>query len=53
MATLPRTKLARREALEGYIFLLPWIIGFLAFQFGPLLASLYLGFTNYRGSTAL
>lgn len=52
MASLPRTKLARREALEGYIFLLPWIIGFLAFQFGPLLASLYLGFTNYRGSTA-
>jgi multiple sugar transport system permease protein len=47
---LPRTKLARREALEGYIFLLPWVIGFLAFHFGPLLASLYLGFTNYRGA---
>jgi multiple sugar transport system permease protein len=48
--SFPRSKLARREAFEGYVFLLPWIIGFLAFHFGPLLASLYLGFTNYRGS---
>ena len=47
---IPHTKLARREAFEGYIFLLPWLIGFLAFHFGPLLASLYLGFTNYRGA---
>jgi len=49
---LPRTKLARREAIEGYIFLLPWAVGFLLFSLGPLLASLYLGFTTYRGGGA-
>lgn len=49
---LPRTKLARREAIEGYVFLLPWAVGFLIFSLGPLLASLYLGFTNYRGGGA-
>ncbi len=50
MAILPATRRARREALEGYIFLLPWLIGFLLFTAGPLLASLYLGFTTYRGA---
>lgn len=46
---LPRrhSRLARKEALWGYIFLLPWIIGFLVFIAGPMIASLYLGFTSY------
>jgi multiple sugar transport system permease protein len=44
-------KLARREALEGYIWLLPWLVGFLAFTLGPLVASLVLGFTNWDGVT--
>jgi multiple sugar transport system permease protein len=47
------SKLARREAIEGYIFLLPWIVGFLAFTLGPLIAALYLGFTNYSGTGPL
>jgi multiple sugar transport system permease protein len=42
--------LARREAIEGYLFILPWLIGYLIFRLGPLLASLYLSFTNYSGS---
>ncbi|MGC9335451.1 MAG: carbohydrate ABC transporter permease, partial [Anaerolineae bacterium] len=44
-----RLSLARREEIEGYLFLLPWILGFLIFSLGPLLASMYLGFTQYRG----
>ena len=47
---LPKTKLARREALEGYLFLSPWLVGFLVFTLGPILAALYLGFTRYGGS---
>lgn len=42
-----RSQLARKEALWGYIFLLPWIIGFLVFIAGPMITSLYLGFTSY------
>jgi len=38
---------ARREALEGYLGLLPWTIGFLAFTAGPILASIYLSFTQW------
>ena len=47
---LPRSKLAKREATEGYLFVLPWILGYLMFRLGPLLASLCLSFTNYTGS---
>jgi multiple sugar transport system permease protein len=38
----------RREALEGVLYLSPWIIGFLLFIAGPLFASLYLSFTKYN-----
>jgi len=38
----------RREALEGYIFLLPWIVGYIAFSGGPIVASAYLSFTKYN-----
>lgn len=31
----------------GYMFLLPWLIGFLGLTLGPTLASLYLSFTDY------
>jgi multiple sugar transport system permease protein len=44
---MPKSKLARREAIEGYFFILPWIIGFLLFRFGPMLYSLFLSFTDY------
>jgi multiple sugar transport system permease protein len=42
-----RPPLARREARWAYLFLAPWIIGFLAFQAGPMIASLWLSFTEY------
>jgi multiple sugar transport system permease protein len=37
----------RREALQGYLYISPWIVGFLAFIGGPLIASLYYSFTYY------
>lgn len=38
----------KREAILGYIFLLPWLVGFLAFLVGPMIASIYLSMTNYK-----
>ncbi|MDT0446712.1 MULTISPECIES: sugar ABC transporter permease [unclassified Streptomyces] len=38
----------RREALTGYLFLAPWFIGLAAITAGPLVASLYLSFTDYN-----
>ena len=42
-----RLSLARRESLWAYAFITPWIIGFLIFTVGPMLASLYFSFTEY------
>jgi len=36
-----------REAIAFYLLVLPWIIGFLAFTFGPMLYSIYLSLTKY------
>jgi multiple sugar transport system permease protein len=38
--------------LEGYLFIGPWLFGFLALTILPLLASLYLSFTEYDMFTA-
>jgi multiple sugar transport system permease protein len=38
----------RREAMFGYIFLSPWLIGFVVFLLGPMLASIYLSLTQYK-----
>src|SRR5918911_3190676 len=38
----------RREAMEGYLFILPWLFGFLVFTAGPMLASLGLSFTKWN-----
>lgn len=32
----------------GYLFISPWLIGFLVFLAGPIVASLYLSFTRYK-----
>ena len=44
--SLGRTPLARREARWGFIFLSPWIIGFLAFTLFPMIASFGFSLTN-------
>jgi multiple sugar transport system permease protein len=36
-----------RRNFAGYTFLLPWLIGFLGLAVGPIIASLYLSFTDY------
>jgi len=38
----------RREALAGYLFISPWIIGFLVFFLGPIVASFILSFTRWN-----
>ncbi len=45
--TRRRTSLQRQEAVAGYIYIAPWLLGFLAFTAFPFLASFYLSFTEY------
>jgi len=47
----PSAATKRRRAAEtraGYAFLAPWLLGFFALTAGPMLASLFLAFTNYN-----
>jgi multiple sugar transport system permease protein len=43
-----RRSLARQEAIWFYAFVSPWLIGFVLWVAGPMLASLYLSFTSYQ-----
>ena len=36
-----------RDNKAGYLFLLPWLIGLVVITIGPMVASLYLSFTDY------
>ena len=36
------------EARDGYLFILPWILGFVIFTAGPMLASLYISLTRWE-----
>jgi multiple sugar transport system permease protein len=47
---LPRGRMSyrRRDQWMGYLFISPWLIGFFVFTLIPMIASLYLGFTDYR-----
>lgn len=50
VATRPRPwrqTLRGREALTFYLFILPWVLGFLIFTVGPIIASFVLSFTEY------
>ena len=38
---------AQSPGRAGYLFLLPWLIGFFGLTLGPALASLYLSFTDF------
>ena len=38
----------QRESLMGYLFLSPWLLGFVIFLAGPMIASFYLSFTQYK-----
>ncbi|MGN6743981.1 MAG: carbohydrate ABC transporter permease [Amnibacterium sp.] len=41
----------RREAVAGYLFISPWIVGFLVFTLGAMLYSLVISFTHYNLAT--
>jgi multiple sugar transport system permease protein len=42
-----RMSLTRREARTAYLLVGPWILGFVVFTLGPMVASLIFSFTNY------
>jgi len=41
----------RRQWSWGLLFLLPWIIGFFAFQLLPIVFTIFLSFTDYAGTS--
>jgi ABC-type sugar transport system permease subunit len=45
-STTPRSTLARRETAWALLFISPWIVGFLAFTFIPMIATFAFTFTN-------
>ena len=47
-----RSALAREEMRDGYIMILPWIIGFVLFTAGPMIFSLIMSFTSWGGLSA-
>ena len=40
-----------REGINGWLFALPWILGFIVFTLGPMLFALYASFTRYNITT--
>ena len=45
------SRLRRREALWFYLFASPWIIGFVVFLLGPMIASIYISLTEWDSFT--
>jgi multiple sugar transport system permease protein len=39
--------LSKREAIYAYLLIAPWIVGFIIFTLGPMIASLVFSFTDY------
>ena len=42
-----KSKIAINDNISGYAFIGPWLIGFLAFLFIPIVSSIYFSFTQY------
>jgi len=42
-----RQESSRAEARAGFLFILPWVFGFVVFTLGPIVASLVLSFCDY------
>ncbi len=43
-----RGRVSSSETFWAFIFLLPWIVGFVVFTAGPMIYSLYISFTEYN-----
>lgn len=48
-----RSKQWWRDARDGYLFALPWLLGFVIFTLGPTIASILMSFTTWDGITPL
>jgi|LFRM01.2.fsa_nt_gb multiple sugar transport system permease protein len=38
---------SKKEAIEGYLFISPWLLGFLIFTLGPLIASIFISLSKW------
>lgn len=47
-----RSRARRREAVEGYLAIAPWLIGFVLFTAGPIIASFVISFTYWDAQGA-
>jgi multiple sugar transport system permease protein len=45
----PRMKGSTREAITGYLFISPWLLGFILLLGGPILFSFFLAFNEWNG----
>ena len=43
----PRWTIGRREAVWGFVFIAPWVLGFVIFSLGPTVAIIAWGFSDY------
>ena len=46
-ATRNMTRIARKEAAEGFVCILPWLVGFVSFTLGPMLFSIYISMCDW------
>ncbi len=44
---LSNSQMAKKSNIEGFLFVLPWIIGFLLFSLYPIIMSAYYSFTDF------
>jgi multiple sugar transport system permease protein len=42
------TTASKKNTLTAYVFLAPWVVGLFVITLGPMVASLFLGFTDYN-----
>lgn len=42
-----KSQMARRDAMAGYLMIAPWLLGFLVFTAGPIIASILFSFCDY------
>lgn len=47
-----RTTYAQRQNIRGYLFMTPWILGFIVFSLIPFVATIVLSFTNVNSTVA-
>ncbi|MBG0770603.1 MAG: sugar ABC transporter permease [Anaerolineaceae bacterium] len=47
MKTTKISKMARREEIEGYLFILPWVLGVCVFLITPIILSVFFSLTDY------